>query len=111
MNNQKPFEFVFTQLSPEKFADIFHWEDPQTNAFILSFAEDEEYIKAVLNNYPDDDATLVKEGIKYIDFFDMDFLKKVEGWVREMINEELPFIEIRKRFFVDEEENVEEENV
>jgi hypothetical protein len=106
MNNQKPFEFVFTQFVPEKFTGIFCWEAPQTNAFILSFAEDEEYVKAVLNSYPDDYATLVKEGIKYIDGnFDIDFIRKVEGWVREMIDETLPLMGIRKSFFVDEEEN------
>jgi hypothetical protein len=107
MNNRKPLEFVFTQLTPEKFTGIFNREAPQTNAFILSFAEDEEYVKAVLNSYPDDYATLVKEGIKFIDGnFDMDFIRKVEGWVREMIDEELPFMEIRKRFFVGEKKNV-----
>jgi hypothetical protein len=67
MNNPKPFEYVFTQLTPEKFAGIFDRESPQTNAFILSFAEDEEYVKAVLSSYDDYFAALVKKGMTHID--------------------------------------------
>jgi hypothetical protein len=110
MNNQKPFEFVFTQLSPEKFAGIFNREAPQTNAFILSFAEDEEYVKAVsicyLNNYRGGEfADLVKKGIKSIDSnFDMDFIRKVEDWVREMIDENRSIMGVRKSFFANNEE-------
>jgi hypothetical protein len=50
-----PFEFIFEIFTPNEFCNIFASEKYQTRAYILSFSQNKDYPREVMNIYNDND--------------------------------------------------------
>jgi hypothetical protein len=106
MNTEiKPFKTLFEKLRPEQFARLFAHEARQTRVYLLSFAPDAAYVKAVIAQYHDSEFTaLAADYLNQVESQPVDtaFVRRVEGYIEDSIAESQSWSAgLRKNFNID----------